>query len=174
MFLKNNSCATNFYKAPSRDELERYDILIVFKGELCYKLYTNAPLEIPALEKEDGTFINPLLLTQKGFNEKLKLLRAKNFDCESNEDLSRFPDKWQRFYCDATPKSNKRQDHLIDQVEINLIDKKYIVAKNIDAKTANGYDFYDEVMNSQYVSPLMLEFLIKACESFGLKKIGGT
>lgn len=161
----------NFYKAPSKALPDRYDILAVSSKEKKYEIYKNSPLEIPILEKDDYTYSDHLLLSIDELNDMIIRLKRERFKCNLREDLIDYPDKWQRFYCTAALPENEDGFFLVDQIEIDIESKQYLVLRNERDWVTDGCDIFDEPIYSYYVGRKMLEFLIEACKGAGFKEI---
>lgn len=75
---------------------------------------------------------------------------------------------WERFYTDA--KGYSEEDMMVDQVEIDIKNNRFILVENADFAITDGEDENGEVLYSCYVSREMFDLLVDALKAKGLKQ----
>ena len=76
--------------------------------------------------------------------------------------------EWERFYTDA--KGYAEEDMMVDQVEIDIKNNRFILVENADFAITDGQDDNGDEMYSCYVSREMFDLLVDALKAKGLKQ----
>ena len=76
--------------------------------------------------------------------------------------------EWERFYTDA--KGYPEEDMMVDQVEIDIKNNRFILIENADFAITDGQDENGEEVYSNYISREMFDLLVDALKAKGLKQ----
>ncbi len=75
--------------------------------------------------------------------------------------------KWEMFYTDS-----KKNEDLVDQISIDVKNKRYILDVNLEYWMTEGYDEQEnDVVGIGYVSRFVFDIILKAIKDMGFKQI---
>lgn len=78
-----------------------------------------------------------------------------------------FVKNWELFYTDA--KGTSTEDDLVDQVEIDVANKRYVLLEGVSDLVTDGYCEDGEPIESTYVSRAVFDMLLDALKRSGYK-----
>ena len=77
-----------------------------------------------------------------------------------------YANEWERFYTD----SKTGDEWLVDQIEIDVKNKRYILSIDANELITDGYDEEGEPISSYYVSRFMFDLLVSGVIAKGFQE----
>lgn len=71
--------------------------------------------------------------------------------------------EWELFYT----KSDKDEDYLVNQICIDVVNKRYILETDVPCHATDGFDSFGNEIFSDYVSKAVFDMLVKSVKDNG-------
>ena len=76
---------------------------------------------------------------------------------------------WEMFYTDS--KNQNKEETLVDQISIDVINKVYVFYESADWSVTDGYDEEENPISSWYVSREVFDILFEGLKTNGYKEL---
>lgn len=73
---------------------------------------------------------------------------------------------WEMFYT-----TSKKDEERVDQVSIDVANKRYVLEINAKDEVTDGYDEFGEEINSVFVSRFVFDLIINGLKNSGFKEV---
>ena len=153
-----------------------FDVLMCHENNKVYDLYYN----VQSKSYLDNLWCDLVYLEMTDFENKIESLnksRYKMDDCIDAFDYN--PNRWTCFYTDSVVDDNIDDEYCdeddyykyVDQIEIDLERKEYILYLNADDRITDGYDMFNNDMFSTYIEREIFDLIVEGVKSKGYKCI---
>lgn len=151
-----------------------FDVLMYHENNKFYDLYYN----VQSMSYLDNLERELVYLEMADFENKIECLKKSRYKMDACIDAFDYdPNRWCRFYTNSVNNDDNSDGddddyyEYVDQIEIDLKRKEYVLYLNEDDRITDGYDMFDNEIYSTYLERDIFDLILEGVKSKGYKCI---